>query len=92
MKQVYKLEDFPLGWEDMKDSSKRIGSKFRSFRLKYIKGIWIAQIRPFVGGQRKEIVERSAIRREAIERLDHTIERIGLYDWAYVQELRQIFP
>ena len=81
---VHKLENYPLKYEklpnDIEVLFKKIKSRTRSFKLKAIRGGWLAQVRPIIDGERKEIVELAPSPREAVERLDKSMERQGLYE------------
>lgn len=78
---MYKLQDFPLAYESLPtdDLLAKISRRTRSAKLKATNKAWIAQVKINIGHQRLEISEVANTPQEALVKLDHEIEKRGLY-------------
>lgn len=78
------LEKFKLGYEETPSSTltKKIKERFNSFKLKPIRGGYVAQIRTRMPPEfeRKEISEIANTEKDAISKLDQRLSQLGLYD------------
>lgn len=82
------LEDYRLAYEDIPSDTliKKITSRTRTLKLKAVKEGWIAQIRVYNGGQREEVSAIANSPKEALTKLDKSMDNKGIYDVQPVHE------
>lgn len=82
---MHELRDFPLAYEESPSAIEELMAKIRrrtsSLKVRATEKAWVARIRiKQPGGGRKEYSEIANGPREALIKLDKTLEKAGIYD------------